>query len=215
MQLDELEQDALLEAFNLGAGRAAGSLEAMIGGLYEIRLSVPSIEMLSMQALADQLVQEIGPAGCGVSQSLSGAFQGKAMLIYSEAASLGLVKMLLDDVEGAEASLADAATFSQLESDAFLEVGNVVLNACLGSLGNQFGFQLDIGLPSFHHGSPEEILGGASGYRPDDSLIHLKIDFSIADRDLSGHIGFFLDVAAKEQLRTHMRAYLRELGVLG
>lgn len=215
MNLTPLERDALLEAFNLGAGRAAGALEAMVGGQRELQLSVPRLESKSPDALAAELEESVGPEVCGVLQSLSGAFRGKALLLYSEEESLRLVQMLLHGVEdpGTLSGAGDGNAFTQLESDAFLEVGNVVLNACLGSLGNALEFELDVGLPSFHSGSARALFLEAAGYSPDEELLHLKIDFRLEETDLSGHIGLFLDGEARKVLAEHLTAAIERLGI--
>ena len=43
MNITGMELDVLKEAFNLGAGRAAASLEELVSGDQELKLSVPEV----------------------------------------------------------------------------------------------------------------------------------------------------------------------------
>lgn len=68
MNLTEMEMDVLKEAFNVGAGRAAASLEELVSDDRELQLSVPEVEMISIDDL-DRAVCEEGNQFCGVVQS--------------------------------------------------------------------------------------------------------------------------------------------------
>ena len=99
--LTDLERDALGELSNIAMARAAFSLRQMVKN--EVRLSVPSVDILSRQA-ATQVMEKGGTSKLvAVRQDFSGAFAGRALLIFPEVSSLELVR----EVIGKEASVED------------------------------------------------------------------------------------------------------------
>ena len=84
--LSELERDALTELVNIGVSRAAASLRKMVGE--QVLLSVPSVEVVS-HATALTLIGEREELDdlVGVRQEFSGAFSGRALLIFPRANS--------------------------------------------------------------------------------------------------------------------------------
>ena len=91
IRLSEMEVDLLTELFNLGVGSAAASLSQMVK--QEIKLSVPHIEFLNINQIADKLGAE--RSICSVSQLVSGPFTAKSMLLFPEENSFEIVRQLL------------------------------------------------------------------------------------------------------------------------
>lgn len=147
--LNELQQDMLTEAFNLGMGKAAASLSEMVQE--EVLLSVPEITFLSHEEAAIELSNQSSGHLSGVSQGFSGPFGGEAMLLFPIDKSLDLVRMLLQDTVPLE-------NLTELEEEALNEIGNIILNAGLSSLANLFGQEICTYLPKFKQGSCEDIM---------------------------------------------------------
>ena len=123
IELNSLEKDLLGEAFNIGIGQAANALSQMVR--QEIEINIPDVRIYSVS----EMVEELGGGEvvlCGVSQPMQGAFDSKALLIFPEANSLDVVKLLLGDSHPYE-------TLIELHQDSLLEIGNILLNACIAS----------------------------------------------------------------------------------
>jgi len=188
--IDDLVRDALTEIFNLGTGQAAGVLSDLVGA--EVLLSVPELALLSQEqfiALAEEQIP--GPASM-VRQEFSGPFCGNALLIFPARQSAALIRLLL-----AHTNPLDSIT--ELERDAFLEVGNIILNACLSSIADILGQEITNSLPVYQECAPASLVTVCL-HDPQADVIMLKILFSVRQHDIHGHLVFVLDLPAMEAL---------------
>ena len=129
-ELSELQKDALGELLNIGMGRASASLSEMVGE--EVELSVPKVDTLSRDEAIIRINSLVGNKVTAIKESFKGAFWGDALLLFPENHSLELVRALIKD------DTLPAEMISEMEQEALTEVGNIILNACLGSLANIF-----------------------------------------------------------------------------
>ena len=91
--LTDLERDALGELSNIAMARAANSLRQMVE--HQVMLSVPSVDILAKEA-ATQLITKSNTATLvAIRQDFIGAFSGRALLIFPEASSLELVRVVV------------------------------------------------------------------------------------------------------------------------
>lgn len=203
VELTELEHDALVEIFNIGVGQAAASMSAIVSE--EVTMSVPSISFLS-RAEAAQLLTDAHRAGggseriCGVSQHFDGAFQTEAILMFPEDKSLEIVRLMVGEAVPLQA-------LSEMEQEAMSEIGNIILNSCVGTLANIFQQELTGSLPVYHVGTSDEILS-ASGQRADTVVLMLHIDFILEKHQIHGYVAFILDVSALHDLKQQINLYL-------
>ncbi|MDO9336514.1 MAG: chemotaxis protein CheC [Caulobacter sp.] len=210
--LSELEHDALTELVNIGVSRAASSLRNMVGE--QVTLSVPSVEVVSRKAAATLIQEREAGSLVAVRQDFSGAFSGRALLIFPEANSLALVQA----VTGDELSPADAAA---MESEALTETGNVVLNGCLATMANMLKRPLTMALPHVIRGDGELFFELSA--REDDQgvVLFLYINFSISGRDIRGYIAMLMDLPSLQALRVLIAEFIErvmgaeDLGQLG
>ncbi len=209
--LSELEHDALVEIFNIGVGQAAAAMSGIVNE--EVTMSVPSITFLSRSDAA-QLLEEahrkdhLATAGhggseriCGVSQHYEGAFSTEALLMFPEDKSLEIVRLMVGEA-------VPLAELSGMEQEAMSEIGNIILNSCVGTLANIFQHELHGSLPVYHVGSSDEILD-ATGTRADTVVMMLHIDFILEKHQIHGYVAFILDVTALTDLKDQIDRYLQ------
>ncbi|MDP8920766.1 MAG: chemotaxis protein CheX [Pseudomonadota bacterium] len=202
--LSELELDALTEMVNIGVSRAAVSLREMVGE--QVHLSVPSIDLLS-SALA---IEILGKGGAGplvaVHQVFEGDITGRALLIFPETKSLELVRA----VTGGDLSLEDII---DLEQEALAETGNILLNACLATIANMLRRSLKMSLPEIMRGKGPEFFSLAPPPEAGDVVMFLYINFTVRQRDISGHIAMLMDMPSLAALKTLLGEFIeRETG---
>lgn len=170
----ELQRQGLQEFITIGVGRAAAQLGAMVQR--PILLSVPHLW------LVEELSQVAGINDGGVSvveQAFSGQLEGAIALTFPVDAGHRLVSLLLGE---------DAAMLPEAErSSALIEVGNIVVNAVMGSLGNMTGLELDFALPLYREGDLATLLGHVSG-----ALLAAEVTIQIDGQDISGTLLLFL-----------------------
>ncbi|RAU22852.1 chemotaxis protein CheC [Paramagnetospirillum kuznetsovii] len=196
--LRDIERDAVTEILNIAIGQAALALSQMVAG--EVSLSVPSIEFLGPDEAADRLDQSTGrQVSVAIRQVFSSLFSGNILLIFPEARSLDLVRSILGDSVPMD-------SLTELEQEALLEVGNIILNACLGSLANQLGLSIESSLPSYVRGRGARILDTTQAAT--ELVMVLQVDFSVAKAGLCGYLAFVMDIASARQFSDAISAHL-------
>jgi chemotaxis protein CheC len=198
--LSELQHDALVEIFNIGVGHAAASMSEMVNE--EVSLSVPSITFLNRAQAAEMLGNRDGARVCGVSQHYQGAFSTEAILMFPEDKSLDIVRLMV----GESVPLKE---LTEMEQEAMSEIGNIILNSCVGTLANIFGRELSGSLPLYHVGTSDEILT-ASGGAPDTVVLMLHIDFTLERHQIHGYVAFILDLTALNDLQELVDRYIEK-----
>ncbi|MFW6387418.1 MAG: chemotaxis protein CheC [Thermodesulfobacteriota bacterium] len=203
LHLTDAEQDALQELFNIGMGRAAASLERMLGT--EICLSVPFLSMLPAQKAATLIENPQHTEVSTVRQSFSGPFSGTALLIFPEANCIELIRTLVDDSVPLE-------TLGELEQDSLLEIGNIVLNACLGSFANLMQKEIEFELPTFLKGNCHNLLT-RDGNGASEPMIFLVINFNSCEgtldsRSIRGFVVLLLDARGSADLQQELQHLL-------
>ena len=199
--LTELQHDALVEIFNIGVGHAAGAMSEIVNE--EVTMSVPSISFLNRNEAATLLCNNQQRRVCGVSQRYVGAFTTEAILMFPEEKSLDIVRLMVGD--------AIALTeLSEMEQEAMSEIGNIILNSCVGTLANIFSQELCGSLPRYHVGTSEDILA-ASGTGGDTVVLMLHIDFILEKHQIHGYVAFVLDLSALNDLQDQVDRYLAKI----
>lgn len=202
--LDQFEQDALKELFNLGMGRAADSLSRMLGG--EILLSIPYLAVLPPKEAAELIQQANVDTVSAIRQAFTGPFDGTAMLIFPESNSLELVRTLVGDSLPLE-------HLGELEQESLLEVGNIVLNACLGSFANLMQAEITFSLPAFIKGQCLNLLTMDNPSNIQNPLVFLIIDFCTVEdtpsnQTIKGFVILLLDSTAAKNLKHELQRLL-------
>jgi chemotaxis protein CheC len=94
------------------------------------------------------------------------------------------------------------------------EIGNIILNSCVGTLANIFDQELSGSLPQYHVGSCEDILTASCGLA-DTVVLMLHIDFILELHQVHGYVAFILDMSALGDLQEQLDGYLRKIDGLG
>jgi len=195
--------DALLELFNVGIGRAAASLAQLAGD--EIALSLPWLELTPRQDVRRRLLGAHTGDVAAVLTTLMAPFQGNALMVFPEGEGLRLARLLAPAPE-------TAAHLSAADHDLLLEVGNIVLNAVIGSLANQLGAEIVTHNPVWFDGPAEQVLGAAGiPLEQGDDVVLLCIDLTLLEPPLTTHVLLLLDVGALDALEQAIAQILRAL----
>src|SRR6202012_4643129 len=121
------QKDALTELINIGYGRAAGSLSELTG--YRIALEGPQGAIHDIAEIAPALERMLGSSIASGNQVFSGPVSGNALLLLDQASALELIRLLSD-------ARSSPVGFDSNSREIMTEIGNIVLNACLGVFGN-------------------------------------------------------------------------------
>lgn len=201
MHLTELQRDAITELLNIGMGYAAFSLSQMLDD--EVKLSIPSVELLSRQDAARHIEADPCKRIVAIKQHFRGSFWGDVFLLFPKENSLDLVKALMKQDLSQD-------MLTELEQDALMEVGNVILNSCLSTLADVLmKEEVASGLPIFMIGSAQEVLD-ATIPLADEIVMFLRMDFKLHSSDISGYVAFILDIASIHRFKDSVNEYVKQ-----
>lgn len=200
VRLTELEHDALVELFNIGVGQAAAAMSEIVNET--VAMSVPAISFLTRAAAAKLLASRSDGNGrlCGISQHYSGAFETQAILMFPEERSQEIVRLMVGETM-------PLAELSAMEQEAMSEIGNILLNSCVGALANLLGHELQGSLPNYHVGYSEDILAQAGS--GDTAVLMLHIEFIVERQQIAGDVAFIMDMTALQDLKQHIAGFLQ------
>ena len=192
MELTAVQHDALIELLNIGFGRAAASLSQLTG--HRVVLEVPQVSIHTIQELEDALRPVVQGEVASVHQIFSGPVAGDALLLLDYQAA-GMLKELLTN----EAPLPLPLDASARE--VLTEVGNILLNACLGTFGNLLKVQVSFSIPQLNLESLGDILTSLlvnrEGLR---YALVVQAGFRLRDTEVTGYLVIVLSVASLDRL---------------
>jgi chemotaxis protein CheC len=192
MDLTDTQKDALIELLNIGFGRAAASLSDLTN--QRVLLEVPQVSVHPMHELRAALAPLIQGEVASVHQIFSGSVAGDALLVLDYAAAAALKELLTD--EPALPLPLDASA-----REVLTEVGNILLNACLGTFGNLLQVQVSFSVPRLNLETLSDVLTsllvGREGLR---YALVVHAGFRLRDTELTGYLVIVLSVASLDRL---------------
>jgi chemotaxis protein CheC len=165
-----------------------------------VLLSVPSVDILSKDAAAQIISKPDSPPLVAVRQDFSGAFSGRALLIFPESNSLELVRAVI----GHEAPLEDIGS---LEDEALAETGNIILNSWVATLANLLKRSLHMSLPVVIRGDSRQMLRGEE---TQTLVLFLHIRFEISTRNIHGYVALLMDIPSIDSLRSLLADFITD-----
>ena len=192
MELNSEQHDALVELLNIGFGRAGASLSKLTQ--QRVLLEVPHVAIHPLSHLNQSLSRLVDERVASVHQVFSGPVAGDALLLLDPIAAATLTE-LLTDVPALSLDL-DPST-----REVFTEVGNIVLNACIGTFGNMLGVPMSFSVPDVDVSSITNVIdrmmetGDAFRY----ALI-VTAGFRLRDSAVTGYVVIVLTVQSLKRL---------------
>ncbi|MGE5358755.1 MAG: hypothetical protein ACM3NQ_07020 [Bacteroidales bacterium] len=192
IELSDPQRDALIEMINVGFGRAAAALSKLTG--YRVVLEVPRIGIYPVTALNGTLGQFLHDDIATVHQIFTGPVAGDALLILDQYGASTLKQLLTD--EPALPLRADGSA-----REVLTEVGNILINACLGTLGNVLDVHVTFSVPqlTLHTLSAllDSLIIGRQGLR---YALVVHAGFRLRESEVKGYMIIVLSVASLDRL---------------
>jgi chemotaxis protein CheC len=201
--LDQDQLETLSELFNIGVGKAAAVLSEMVDE--EVSLSVPFIECKDFDKALEQLQASTTAQVDAVEQSFNGTFSGIACLLFSEKSSFLLVQRLL----GTEVPLDE---LTEMEHDALKEIGNIILNACFGTISDILHVPLESGLPKLISGTCADALKPITAEINQDPIaLIMRVSFSLPSGEIDGNITYIMTADSAQNLAKALDKYVSQV----
>lgn len=192
MNLTAQQTDALEEFINIAFSRTASSLSEITG--HRVLLDVPKVEIFPIDSVAENLKRFLPGDVASIHQPFDGAIAGDAFLILNYEGAVKLTDLLTDE-ESASVQLDESAR------EVLTEVGNILLNACLGMFGNVLKVHVGFAVPNLHLESLSELIDTVQKER--DGLTHAIVvytSFRIRESSIQGYLVLVLSVVALNRL---------------
>ena len=206
MELTAVQHDALIELLNIGFGRAAASLSELTG--HRVLLEVPHVSIHPIQELAVALRAVVDDQVATVHQIFSGSVGGDALLVLDFKAA-GMLKELLTSEPPLPLPI-DASG-----REVLTEVGNILLNACLGTFGNILHVQVSFSVPHLSldtlHQIMQSLLVNREGLR---YALVVHAGFRLRDAEVRGYLIIVLSVASLDRLIRAVEQWEHRVGQL-
>jgi chemotaxis protein CheC len=190
--LSERRTDALSELINIAFARTGAALSELTG--QRVLLSPPFVFMVKTAELPVALAKYIPGEAASIHQVFAGPVAGDALLLLNQSGAKELTSLLVD--EQTPGNYLDESS-----REVLTEVGNILLNACLGMFGNLLGVHVSFSVPRLHLESLDELV--ASLLKDgDDRRYSLVVStaFKVRDSAVSGFLVMALNVASLDRL---------------
>jgi chemotaxis protein CheC len=138
MTLTLLQNDAITEIINIAFSRSAASLSDLTGS--RVDLEVPEVSVHPIAEIATALKRFVSGEVATVHQVFTGPVAGDAFLLMNFDGAVHLVELLTNGEVGANGLGASAR-------EVVTEIGNIVMNACLGVFGNLLHVRFSFSVP--------------------------------------------------------------------
>lgn len=150
MTLSEDQKDAVTELVNIAFSRTAAALSELTGN--RVELTVPEVSAHPIAGLLPALERFVRGEVATVHQIFGGPVSGDAFLLLDIDGAARLVDLLA----GAGAPTAQMGASAR---EVLAEVGNILLNACLGVFGDLLQVRFTFAVPRLHLDSLGSMLG--------------------------------------------------------
>jgi len=191
MYLTEHQNDALTELINIAFSRTAASLSELTG--HRVLLDVPNVEIHPINDLSKMLSRFVKGDVATIHQTFAGPVAGDALLLLNYEGALMLTYLLTDEPQS---NRLDASA-----KEVLTEVGNILLNACLGMFGNLLKVHLVFSVPRLEL---ESLDGMVSTLVAGKGELHYALvihtNFRLRDGKVNGYLMIVLGVASLERL---------------
>lgn len=196
--ITEQHLDVLKELINIGAGKGAEVLNSFLGS--HVALSVPDVHIVTSGDLKEGFSINAEATLSSVEMDFSGSVSGAAELIFLSENALQLVDLITGyyDVHH---------DFDEVKAATFTEVGNIIINAVVGSISNELGLKLHYTIPKYIEGRLNELF---SLLRKDTAsvIIVAKTQFIIKNAEIEGNIVLFFGVHSFDSLLEAIGRYV-------
>jgi chemotaxis protein CheC len=202
VQLTEIQRDALVELLNIGFGRAGASLSKLTN--QRVLLDVPHVAVHPVSELQKHLSSVIEDEVASVHQAFAGPVGGDALLILDPVAAASLKELLTN-----EPALPLALDASSRE--VLTEVGNILLNACLGTFGNLLHVPFTFAVPEIDIATLQSIVQRVIGHSDGSFRYALVVTagFRLRDAAVTGYVVMVLTVQSLSRLLVAVEGWER------
>jgi chemotaxis protein CheC len=202
VKLTERQSDALSELINIAFARTGAALSELTG--HRVVLNPPAVAIYRTAELRAALAKFVPGDVASIHQVFAGPVAGDALLLLNYPGAVHLTELLTDG-HNASPYLDESAR------EVLTEVGNILLNACLGMFGNLLNVHVTFSVPRLHLETLEELIASTTS---DKTEMHYALvvytAFQIRDSSVKGFLVIVLSVDSLDRLIQEVDAWEAE-----
>lgn len=192
MELTEQQRDALTEVLNIATARTAAALSDLSN--QRVVLDVPELAVHPIGELAGALRSYILGDIVTVHQIFSGPVAGDALLLLAHDAAITLTGLMTN--ENVQPKRLDASA-----REVLTEVGNILLNACMGIFGDLLQVRVSFAVPRLHLDDLTALLNSLTVEQEElQYALVVLTTFRLRDSEVNGYLVLVLGVASLDHL---------------
>src|SRR5687768_4295659 len=192
VKLTERQSDALSELINIAFARTGAALSELTG--HRVVLNPPEVAVYRTAELRGALAKFVPGDVASIHQVFAGPIAGDALLLLNYAGAVHLTDLLTDGHN-------QSAYLDESAREVLTEVGNILLNACLGMFGNLLNVRVSFSVPRLHLETLEELIESTTSNKTDmHYALVVYTAFQIRDSSVKGFLVIVLSVASLDRL---------------
>lgn len=190
MKMTSEQADTLREVINIGVGRAAGVLNEMVR--FQVLLQVPFVKILSLSGLRREMEAVGRYKIAAVRLGFKGPFFGTASLVFPPDSASKLVSILTGEEPG-------TPELDSVRAGTLTEVGNIVINGVMGSIGNLLKQHISYSLPDYVEDTIDKMLA-VDEPGQDPTVLLVRTRFTVQQLQIEGDILLLFEVGSFDAL---------------
>lgn len=204
MRLTERQADALSELINIAFARTGAALSELTG--HRVVLNPPAVAVYRTEELRPALAKFVPGDVASIHQVFAGPVAGDALLLLNYLGAVQLTDLLTD--EDKRSNYLDESA-----REVLTEVGNILLNACLGMFGNLLNVHVTFSVPRLHLETLDELLISITSNKTElHYALVVYTAFQIRDSSVKGFLVIVLSVESLDRLIQEVDAWEAQQG---
>jgi len=205
MVLTEQQTDALTELINIAFARTGAALSDLTG--QRVLLEPPTVALHLASELDTELSRFVPGEVAWIHQVFDGAVAGDALLLLNYEGAVKLTELLTDDSNS-------STRLDESAREVLTEVGNILLNACLGVFGNILRVHVGFSVPRLRLDTVEELVLWLQQKEQGQLRYALVVftKFQIRDSQVNGFLVLVLNMTAFDRLVSEIDEWVAEDG---
>jgi len=199
--LNEDQHEVLREIVNIGMGMAGDSLARILKTFVE--LSIPRIKLIKLEDLNTEISTLVGDKAfvTAVRQAFFSYWRGEAIVVYDQNGCNELASLMgySDDLD------------KNAEVELLLDVGNVLVGACINGIAEQLGIEVNFSPPSvISTNIPVEKLFDPKKMNWKYTLL-FEVNFGLENMRFKSHLFTMMSEETIENLKNDLDGFLEDL----
>lgn len=201
IDLTDEQKEVLQEIVNIGMGLAGDSLARILKTFVE--LSIPRISLISVDSINNEISNLVGDKALvtAVRQAFFSYWRGEAIIVYDQNGCNELAALMgySEDLD------------KNAEVELLLDVGNVIVGACLNGIAEQLGVDVNFSPPSVVATNiPVDTLFDPKKMNWEHTLL-IEVNFGLENMRFKSHLFTMMSEETIKTLKNDLDGFLEDL----